>query len=412
MVSAFLLASLLSAPPVEARWVPPEISPDAVFRNEDTLSVEGTWPGPRGSKRWPVIRAQDGGTAPAAPAVPYEERTFAAPGTAPLSQPLPDFPPAGPPLFSDPLLTPPSLAPNGWSGGPIPQASQFGANGSQPFRYGWQTRIDAGYILPSQAGLPARDDLGVFELNTEWRHTAPLPNQWVFSFAPQFDLRLLDGPSFARPGDPDGAGPLPQPPAPGLPGDLYRVGADIQLTTPQAGPATFEFAFTPALATDFDRSIDSHDRQFDGRGALFLRSTPQWLWVLGIQYWDRLNDRIIPWAGAVFTPDDRWEFRLVYPNPQASVFIGTPWGVPHWLYVAGEYHIESYGFSASPTLDNQMESRDWRVMLGLRSEAAGISRFIEGGYIFNRHYEFRRHSLEFQNFDVDGAFMARIGMRF
>jgi len=392
MISALVLASLLSAPSGSnaAETAPAPVQPARVLEVEtEPLLLRSA----RG--RPVVVRAQT--PPPQFPA--YEE---AAPG-----QPLMTLPPTNQatPWMPQPAWPGSSAAPGNWPAGPAPQASRFGANGSQPFRFGWQSRYDVGFLPGADADAPATGDLQIFETNVEWRYTAPLPTQWVMSIAPQFNLRLLEGPSFTPPAPP------PPPPA-GLPGDLYRLGLDLQLTTPSMGPVTAEFAFTPALATDFEHAYDSDAWQFDGRGALFFRTSPQWMFLLGAQYWDRLDDKIIPWVGAVFTPDDRWEIRAVFPNPEISVFIGTPWGVPQWLYVAGEYHIESYAFETTVGTQDKIELEDWRAVIGIRSESNGVSSFLEGGWVFGRDVDFSTAAGATPQFDLSSGFIARFGMRF
>lgn len=318
---------------------------------------------------------------------PYDEKpaTGAAPSAPYLMAPQP--------LTQQPMMTPtfPMLDPwaNQQGGGP----TQFGAVGPQPFRYGWQLKFDVGNIFNSTAETPAGATLGdfsVFEFNGEVRYTAPLPNHWIWSFAPQLSYRSWSGPL-----------------TPDLPGDVYRAGLDVALTSPTVGPYTAELGFTPSVGSDFDRSPHSNALMWDGRGALFIRTAPQFLWVIGAQYWDRVNDRVIPWAGVVFTPDDRWEVRAVFPNPQVSAFLGTPWGVPTWLYVAGEYHIEAYEVAVAAGHD-QIQIQDWRLMLGLRSEQNGVTSFIEGGWVFNRKAQFRTTP----EFDINDGFLIRGGMKF
>lgn len=320
---------------------------------------------------------------------PYDEKplTGASPSGPILGSPQPLSPQ---PMLMPQVPTFPMTDP--WAqqgGGP----TQFGAVGPQPFRYGWQLKFDVGNIFGSEAETIAGAPLGdfsVFEFNGEFRYTAPLPNHWIWSLAPQFGYRGWGGPL-----------------APDLPGDIYRAGLDVSLTTPSVGPFTMELGFTPTVGSDFDRSPKSNAMMWDGRGAMFVRTAPQWMWVLGVQYWDRLNDKIVPWAGIVFTPDDRWEFRAVFPNPQISAFLGTPWGVPTWLYVAGEYHVEAYEVSVGAGHD-QIEIKDWRVMLGLRSEQNGVTSFIEGGWVFDRKARFRTAP----EFDINDGFIVRGGMRF
>ena len=295
----------------------------------------------------------------------------------------------------------PMLNPNGMFGGGQPQAMMAGVNGPRPYRFGWQSMADVAYI-PSEDTNPGAGlgDFGIFEFNTEFRYTTPGPMQHIFSIAPQFNLRSWEGPGTT------GTAFTP------LAGDVYRFGLDLKLTTPAYGPYTFEFGFNPAIGTDFERGLESDAWSFDGQGALFFRATPQYLVVLGAMFWDRVDDQVLPYAGVVFTPNQYLEVRALFPKAEVSLFLGTPWGVPQWLYVAGEYHIEAYQVAVNtPGMsENRIQIEDWRLMLGVRSEQNMMTSFLEAGWVFGRDVEFLRKATP--GFDVSSGFIARFGVRY
>ncbi len=307
------------------------------------------------------------------------------PASGNLSQPTFAAPPIGMPFAQQGTIWPgtPMLAPNGMMGGPPPAATQRGLNGPQPFRFGWTSKFDVGYLPEEDVtfGPLIAGGLNIFEFNSEVRYTAPTPLQWIFSVAPQFNLRLWDD------------------------DDIYRFGTDLQLTSPTMGPYTFEFGFTPSLNTTFEDNPSSDAWNFDARGAAYIRTSPQWLIVAGAMFWDRVNDRVLPYAGVVLTPNDYVEIRALFPRADISFFIGTPWGIPQWLYIAGEYHIEAYEFEASGT-KAQIEIEDWRAVLGIRSEQAGMTSFLEGGWVFDRQLSALGVDL-----DIDSGFIVRFGVR-
>lgn len=347
------------------------------------------------------------------------------PGQLAASDPLMIPPPQGsttyyPPTFSDPnaggmgggqVIQPYSdpafpspITQDPWLGGtaaPVAPSYGYGVFGPQPQRFGWETRIDVGWMPSSATSGPAVGDIEILEVDLEAEYTAPTGPGWVYSMAPQFNYRSVQGP--LAQGDPTRT----------LPGSLYRFGLDLaaQTTTPHG--CTFEFGFTPALASDLDASISEDSFQFDGRAVAYIRASPQWMWVVGATYWDRVNDLVLPYAGAVWTPDDRWEFRLLFPKPRATVFLGTPNGVPTWLYAQGEYHVESYDVSIGPipnSNDNaKVQFSDIRVVGGLRWEAGWITTFLEAGYVFNREVEYASPGTQY---DIDDAFIGRLGFRF
>ncbi|HVJ68683.1 MAG TPA: hypothetical protein VM510_11895, partial [Caulifigura sp.] len=245
---------------------------------------------------------------------------------------------------------------------PWGQYSYGGINGAQPVRYGWNARYDFTYMPAQGTSSPDVGKLSIFGFDLEKDYIKPLPGSWVFSFAPQYNLRLLDGPS-------DGyAGPSH------LPGDLHRFGLGLKLSTPEVYGSSFEVGFTPAFTTDFNIAASAANMQYDAHAVWFWRWTPQFMVALGAAYWDRVDNIVLPYAGIVYTPNDYLEFRLLFPKPRVSLFLGTPNGVATWAYVQGEYHVESYSMELSPgSSRDQVQFTDWRVLGGLRFESGWLT---------------------------------------
>ncbi|MEX0728404.1 MAG: hypothetical protein WD065_19185 [Planctomycetaceae bacterium] len=268
----------------------------------------------------------------------------------------------------------------------------FGANGPQPYRFGWTSRWNAGY-MPKEDASGGLGDFGIFEAGVELEHTSPLPDGWIFSSTPQYDYRDWDGPSGI-----------------GLPGSVHRIGWDLELATPGNSPFSVQFGFNPSVNSDFDGSTNSDAWNFDGRAIMFLRTSDQLMWALGAGYWDRVDDIVIPYAGLVWTPNDIWEWRLVFPQPRVSVFLGNPMGVATWLYASAEYHVESYQIELQPiSTGEKIQIADWRAVLGLRSDNGFISSFIEAGWVFDRQVEFKYTT---PDFDISSGLIGRVGIRY
>ncbi len=277
---------------------------------------------------------------------------------------------------------------------PYSRDFQFGILGQQPYRLHTVSNQELGYILPAGTdnnGITG--DFSVIETNLQWRNSNILPSGAIFSWKPEFNYRGWSGPN----GIP-------------LPGHAYRFASDIELGAQGPGPWGFQLGFTPQLATDFDKQLNSSAWLFDGRAMLFFKPDPTLMLVGGVGYWDRVKDRIIPYAGVVWTPDEQWELRIMYPKSRISVFLGD-WGYGGtWLYGSAELNIEAYQVGLS-TLNSgdQVELRDYRALIGLRSDNGFVSSFIEGGWVFDRHVDFAgKHP----DFDINDGWMIRTGIRF
>lgn len=307
--------------------------------------------------------------------------------TAQVPSNAPIYPPQG--FIPDPFVTgtynPEAGMAPGYSFGPV---------GPQPYKFGWTTRGDVGYIPKTHAN---QGDLSIFELNAAWRYTTgwppSMPN-WIFSWTPEFNLRTWDGPNF-----------------PGLPGHAFRFASDFEFATPGNNPVSLQLGFTPALATDLDGNINSESFNWDGRGVLFFRTNPELMIALGAAYLDRVQDRIIPYAGVVWTPNQYWEWRLMFPKSRVSVFVGNWWGNDTWMYAGVEYNLEAYQIGIlSPTGEREkVQFTDYRAMFGIRGEGGGVSSFAEVGWVFGREVDYMHGT---PGFDMTPNVMVRAGLRY
>ncbi|MEM9703303.1 MAG: hypothetical protein AAF907_12745, partial [Planctomycetota bacterium] len=228
------------------------------------------------------------------------------------------------------------------------------------------------------------------ELDFRYEIDSPGPFGGVFTVAPEYSLRTLDGPS--------NDSLIGQPP---LPGALHRLGIDFAVTTPRVGGFSAMAGFTPSFASDFEDDLTEAGRQYDGRGAVFFEATPELTFLVGAKYYDRANDLVLPWAGAVWRPGDRWEIRVVFPNPRIEYFWGPVWGKPMWVYAEGQFHREAWQFSPGETgfpATDQVQFDDLRFLVGARKEQGWGRTFLEAGIVFDREVSFR--SDPSQNFDV------------
>ena len=343
----------------------------------------------------------------------------------PVGTPVPGYPPVLPPLSSptiDPFL--------GGSGAVLPLAAyseppgllpvSYSMNGLHPYRFGVTHRLDFG-LIPEQStkrdpSLRQLGNMGVFEFDYESEYTTPIFDRSVFSYTFQYGLRSWNGPNNASP-------IIPAIPgnafinAIDLPGNVHRFGGDFELTTPLDYPVVFQAGFNPSINSDFENGLSSRAWNFDARGVVFHRVSPRTTLVGGVLYWDRVDDVLLPYIGVIRRPTPRREYVLVFPHPRISFMIGDAGGIAKWLYVRGEYHVESYQIERRPLIGNpggqfrdQIELRDWRVLGGIRTvNPYGVSAFFEAGAVFGREVEFLEGTTDF---DISSGFIARAGLHF
>ncbi|HLQ44059.1 MAG TPA: hypothetical protein VK137_04960, partial [Planctomycetaceae bacterium] len=307
------------------------------------------------------------------------------PGTPPYEEPKA-------PAFTAPPIVVPFMT------APPPGAWTWGANGPQPYRMGYTLWGDKAWLPGRTTNLPGDSSkFEVFELNLGLNHTVPIDSSpWLFSLEHQFGYRSWQGPGSVD-----------------LPGSAFRFGWDARLETPlnsQYNPFAISLAFNPSINSDFGQQLGRQAINFDGRGIVFWQADPQLLFGLGLQFWDRVHDRVIPYAGFVWLPDDRWEFRIMWPQSRIQWYLGNVLGEDVWLYASGEYHVESYQISTSSVAagKDQVELEDYRILFGVRKSHQSASSFFEGGWVFGRRVDLRSGP----DFHVGSGFIGRIGIRF
>lgn len=288
--------------------------------------------------------------------------------------------------FGDPAFAQPS---------PFPAPLYSGVNGPQPHRMGLTPRFDIGYI-PESDIKDAASGVEMFEFDSELRRNSPFGMGWVCSTAAQFNYRAWSFGGLA-------AGAYGRM-------NLYRFGLDMQLYTPDVNGWSLNFGFNPSINTDTEHQLTSDSWNFDGSITARLKYDPVWTFILGVQYWDRVDDIVLPVGGVVITPDDRWELRLLFPKGRISYFLGNFWNGSHWLYVSSEYHVEAYQFSNVFDPRDRLQYEDWRFALGLRSDHGWFDKYIEVAWITGRNFEVQSGFPP--NTDVDDQVMVRGGIRF
>ena len=382
-----LTAVLLTPAIVRADSISPQRSmfEQSLREDSDGITIRGQSPGP-------VLMAPVDSTTVFQQPPPYDPNATLmnsnVNGGMPYNQAYPE------PVPYDPWST-------GGGSGTVPYGSTpgaFGLNGPQPYRFNsWTERLDAFYMADSGTNSP---NLGNFSLSgIDFNKDFPIPiaGNWVLTPSMDYGGRFLSGPFSGVANS-------------ALPGNMHRLGLGLKLASPMTYGWGFEASVEPWLATDFDGGTTSQAFLFDGQLAALWQMSPQLMWIFGVSYWDRVDNLILPYGGLVWTPNEFWEFRLVFPKPRITAFIGAPLGIPTWAYASAEYHVEAYEVNSLAGGQNDLvQFSDWRAMGGLRWETPRVTTFLEAGWIFDRKVKFDKYG---GNFDIDSGFTTRFGLRF
>lgn len=290
-------------------------------------------------------------------------------------------------------LIPSDETPEGVEGLYDPFGPQFayGNAGFTPYRTGWFSYDDFVFV-PSSPARGTAGSLQVTEWNSWMRYARPVGNDVVVAWTGAFNSKFWQGPS----GVP-------------LPGDGDQLVSDFQVLFPERGRWGAQFGITPQVNSDFRRGLTRGALFLDGRAAVTYRPNDEFQWVFGAAYWQRARTLVVPYGGLVWTPDSRWECRLLFPKSRVSRYLGKTRGTDFWAYASAEYDVEAYQISLEDAAQTKerVEFSDWRALLGVNAQRGRMSLFAEAGWVFDRHVRFGGPT---RGFGLSDAAIVRTGL--
>lgn len=273
---------------------------------------------------------------------------------------------------------------------PFSNQFAFGNQGNQPYRFDLYSYDDFTYLPTS----PVRGVTGSFQ-DLQWnawmRYSRVVAGSYIFAWTPTWNSSFWTGPSGVA-----------------LPPDVDQIRSDFQVSSVQPGPWNWQVGFTPQINADFRRSLNYNAYMFDGRAVLLYQPTAQWRFAFGMAYWNRVRGMLIPYGGVVWSPNERWEFRLFFPKTRISRYWGTAWGKHLWTYASLEYNVQAYQVEIEDAgrAKTRMQLASEQLLIGASAQQNNWTAFVEGGFIFNRHVRFRGST---PSFGINDALMLRIG---
>ncbi|MEX0586868.1 MAG: hypothetical protein WD176_09495 [Pirellulales bacterium] len=346
--------------------------------------------------------------APPVTPAPYGAAPYGAPyGAAPYGS-------VPPPVYGAPGLDPRfSQGPNalvpGWSTPPV--ASPY-CDPAPASTWAGCYRLITGASLEYTwlHGEDGRDlDINDFDASvTAALPIFPNPNHPLL-VSPGFGFHLWQGPSLPEAGIAD------------LPGNAYDAYIDFTWRPQLSELLAFELAFRPGVYSDFEQ-FNSDAFRLQGRGVAYLRVTPTLQLAAGAAYLDRLDIKLLPVGGFVWTPHERARYEVVFPKPKLARYMFTSWtNTEWWIYATGEYGGGSWSIERAAGFDDRIDINDIRVALGLEFKPSpaidgarvfgrGFVAYLEGGYVFER--EILYESGMPAEFELPDTFMVRGGLRF
>jgi hypothetical protein len=214
---------------------------------------------------------------------------------------------------------------------------------------------------------PTNKELGINDVDLNVTFAFPLFRsiQTPLLVTPGFAVHYWSGPVSLPSKKPDHIPPADLPPR------TYDAYLDFAWNPQISDNVGAELNFRTGIYSDFDR-VTSDSIRFMGKGMMVFKLWPHASVKAGVWYLDRVQVKILPAGGIVWTPNEDIYFDILFPNPKVAKRL-TIWGnTQWWLYAAGDYGGGTWtikrnsGFN--PAIDGtytQFDYNDIRIAAGL-----------------------------------------------
>lgn len=146
----------------------------------------------------------------------------------------------------------------------------------------------------------------------------------------------------------------------------------------------YDVAAAVKVSTDFEGSSREGVR-FPGHAVGFVMLSDALTLVLGAEYLDRDDVRVLPVGGLIFQPNPDLRFELVFPVPRCEIQLSES----HALYLSGGLGGGTWAVERDSWEDDLLTYRDLRLCLGLETIGEeGNRSAIEFGWLFDRRIDF------------------------
>ena len=216
--------------------------------------------------------------------------------------------------------------------------------------------------------------------------------------SPGFNALWLDGPnSNVSPGF-------------DLPGQLYSAYLAFDHTTNPASNRGLETNATIGYYSDFDNN-DSDGIRLTGRLVGWRRLNEYTIGKLGVEYFDRIDVKLLPAFGVYMAPNPNIRWDLFFPRSKLAHRLPNLSNFEVWGFVAAEYGGGSWVIDRADGSGDQADINDVRATMGLEwMGPRRVAGFAEIGYVFEREIVYR--SRPNAGLDLEDAFIFRSGLAF
>jgi hypothetical protein len=195
-----------------------------------------------------------------------------------------------------------------------------------------------------------------------------------------------------------------------LPARAYSTYLAFDHITNPANQSGFETNLTVGYYSDF-QNTSSDAIRLTGKVLGWQRLNPYTVGKLGIEYFDRVDVKMLPAVGVYMTPNPDMKLDLYFPRPKLSHRIPNFGDLEAWMYVGGEYGGGSWAIDRRDGTGDQVDINDVRAFVGMEwMGPRRVTGFFEFGYAFDREIVYRSNAMNI--LDLQDTLMVRSGLAF
>jgi hypothetical protein len=287
-----------------------------------------------------------------------------------------------PPPTWDPYATPPPGSTAVLPQGPYLDWGNPAASVAQLQRFVQEVRADYHFFAPVGSS-----PLGISQI--ELSTTLAIP----FFRNPATPLLITPGFAAYFWEGPPSTGPVPA----DMPAETFDAYLDAAWNPQINDRFGGELSLRSGIYSDF-RGVDEDSLRFTGTALAVMTLNPTTKLKFGIWYLNRVEYKLLPTGGVVWSPNPDVRFDILFPNPKYSQRLTSVGNTEWWWYFAGDYGGDAWtirrGREPGAIVGGQLDEVDYndiRIALGLdfrRLAGAGLSGLFEIGGAFDRHLDY------------------------
>lgn len=177
-----------------------------------------------------------------------------------------------------------------------------------------------------------------------------------------------------------------------LPAQAYSVYLSLDHITDPSAVWGFDNTVRFGYYSDFSNS-SSDGFRVTGKVLVWYRVNPYTVGKIGIEYFDRVDVKMLPAFGVYMTPNSDMKLDLYFPRTKLSQRLPNYNNKEGWVYVGGEYGGGSWVIDRRNGANDQADINDVRAFIGTEWRGPKChTASLEFGYVFNREIVYRSNA--------------------